>query len=85
MYGYLTNEEVKNLRKNSIDNGWNPLPINGANNRAYYRVCDNGNIQLKSYDTIVLEYVGEVAVHIKPFFCGLFRCTYNTKALHIST
>ena len=55
MYSYLTNEDVKAIRNDSKANGWEPLPIKGANNRAYYR--NNGNvIQLKSYDTIVFEY-----------------------------
>ena len=91
MYGYLTNEEIKNLRKNSINNGWNPLPVNGANNRAYYRVCDNGNIQLKSYDTIVFEYVCETGElvrkwsgysattlkHVEMFVCWLGGTEYR--------
>ena len=55
MYYYLTSQEATALKKRSIENGWNPLPIQGANNRAYYRV--NGDfIELKSYDTIVFDY-----------------------------
>ena len=82
MYYYLTSQEATALKKRSIENGWNPLPVQGANNRAYYRV--NGDIiELKSYDTIVFDYnmaTGEfnrrwggysvtTLKHVKMFWC----------------
>lgn len=90
MYSYLTNEDVKAIRNDSKANGWEPLPIKGANNRAYYR--NNGNvIQLKSYDTIVFEYditTGEYVrkwngysattlKHVEMFCCWIEGRTYH--------
>lgn len=90
MYNYLTNEEVKAIRNNSKANGWEPLPIKGANNRAYYR--RNGNvIQLKSYNTIVFEcdittgectrkwdgYSATTLKHVEMFRCWLANIPYR--------
>ena len=90
MYDYLTKEDVKAIRNDSKANGWEPLPIKGANNRAYYR--HNGNvIQLKSYNTIVFEYdttTGECArkwggysattlKHVEMFRCWLANIPYR--------
>lgn len=89
MYYYLTNEQVKELRNRSKANGWEQLPMQGANNRAYYR--HNGNkVQLKSYDTIVFEYDTETGElirkwdgysattlkHVQMFVCWLFNKPY---------
>ena len=51
----LTSQDATALKNRSISNGWNLLPVQGANNRAFYRYND-GKMQLKSYDTIVFEY-----------------------------
>lgn len=51
----LTSQQTTALKNRSVANGWTVLPVQGANNRAYYR--RNGDaLQLKSYDTIVFEY-----------------------------
>ena len=61
----LTSQETTALKNRSIAQGWNALPVQGANNRAYYR--HNGDtIELKSYDTIVFSYnivTGELMRH----------------------
>lgn len=55
MYYYLTSQEATALKNRSLANGWNLLPVQGANNRAFFR--RNGDrIELKSYNTIVFEY-----------------------------
>lgn len=51
----LTSQDATALKNRSIANGWQLLPVQGANNRAFYRYID-GKMQLKSYDTIVFEY-----------------------------
>lgn len=55
MFYALTSQELTALKNRSISRGWNILPVQGANNRAYYR--RNGNaLELKSYDTVVFSY-----------------------------
>ena len=86
----LTSQEITSLKNRSIATGWNPLPVQGANNRAYMR--RNGDaIQLKSYDTIVFEYntvTGELTrrwagysattlKHVQMFVCWLFNQPYR--------
>lgn len=65
MFYALTSQDATALKNRSIASGWAVLPVQGANNRAYYRL--NGNtIELKSYDTIVFSYntkTGELMRH----------------------
>ena len=62
---YYTSQDLTTLKNDSIANGWQLLPIEGVNRRAYYR--RNGNsIELKSYDTVVFSYdtiTGELMRH----------------------
>lgn len=90
MFYALTSQELTALKNRSINSGWNPLPVQGANNRAYYR--HNGDsIELKSYDTIVFEYntaTGELIrrwggysattlKHVQMFVCFIFNKPYH--------
>lgn len=54
-YEALTSQDVRELKRRSKAQGWEPLDVQGAYNRAYVRF-KNGVWQLKSYDTIVFEY-----------------------------
>lgn len=64
MFYALTSQELTALKNRSIANGWQLLPVQGANNRAYYRY--NGkSIELKSYDTVVFEYNTETGEFIR--------------------
>lgn len=93
MFYALTSQELTALKRRSISNGWNVLPINGANNRAYYR--HNGDtIELKSYDTIVFEYntvTGEfirrwhgysatTLKHVQMFVCFISGTEYRNRS-----
>jgi hypothetical protein len=86
----LTSQNLTALKNRSIANGWMPLPVEGANKRAYYR--HNGDsIELKSYDTIVFEYnttTGEfirrwdgysatTLKHVQMFVCFITNETYR--------
>lgn len=55
LYEALTSQDVRELKARSKAQGWQPLNVKGAYNRAYVRFV-NGVWQLKSYDTIVFEY-----------------------------
>ena len=86
----LTSQELTSLKNRSIASGWNSLPIDGANKRAYFR--HNGDsIELKSYDTIVFEYntiTGEfirrwsgysaiTLKHVQMFVCFITNAPYS--------
>ena len=90
MFYALTSQDATALKNRSIASGWNILPVQGANNRAYYR--HNGDsIELKSYDTIVFEYntvTGEfirrwngysatTLKHVQMFVCFVTNTNYT--------
>lgn len=90
LYEALTTQDVRELKARSKAQGWQPLDVQGAYNRAYVRFR-NGVWQLKSYDTIVFEYhpeTGELVrtwggysattlKHVQMFVCWLNRAEYR--------
>lgn len=89
MYALNWNE-TKAMRDNNIARGWEPLPVQGANNRAFYK-NDDVTIKLMSYETVVFEYViatGELIrrwagysattlKHVQMFMCWLHNEPYR--------
>ena len=93
MFYALTSQELTTLKNRSIANGWNPLPVQGANNRAYYR-ANGKSIELKSYDTVVFEYNTETGEfirrwdgysattlkHVEMFVCFITNTEYRKRS-----